>query len=322
MHSLILNRVAISLELAPRTGLLIKEGNKERALLRPDEPDLQPVRMRVGEEETVFLPGSSLKGALRAAAERHLRGLAPTRDLVARYACDPLDMRESPCHNAGRLRGAGDRPPGTAEIHARQCLACRTFGSQQIAGRIRFTDALPPAGRKRREANRTDPRAGVAIDRRTGAADSGKLFEADVVSGGAFETTLHLHNVQLWQVGLVATLLEELELGLLRIGGGGTRGLGRVGVELRGLEWWQRGRLAVPAGVGALLAAGPGSDATYGWLEDGALSELALPEPELHLGGRRWRLGGERVRPLLAEAERAGWASLERWTPREARAHA
>lgn len=310
MHRLILNRVALTLELAPRTGLLVKEGNKERALLRPDEPDMQPIRMRVGKDETVFIPGSSLKGALRAAFERHLRGVARSRDLVERYACNPLDMRNSPCHNAGK-RHDGMPLPTSAEIHARQCLACRTFGSQQIAGRVRFADAVPPAGPKRRAANRLDPRAGVAIDRRTGAADGGKLFEADVVSGGAFETAIHLHNVQLWQVGLLATLIDELEIGLLRIGGGGTRGLGRVGVELKGLEWWQRGRERVPAGVGALT-----DEREYGWLEDGALVLDGLPTPERHLGGQRWSLDADGARAVLKAAEQVGWAAVETWNPR------
>lgn len=312
MHRLILNRVTLTLELAPRTGLLVKEGNKEVALLRPDEPDMQPIRMRVGEDDTVFIPGSSLKGALRASFERHLRGVAARRELVDRYACDPLDMRNSPCHNVGKERDAAGRPLSTAVIHARQCLACRTFGSQQIAGRVRFADAVPPAGKKRKAANRLDPRAGVAIDRRTGAADGGKLFEADVVTGGAFETAIHLHNVQLWQVGLLATLIDELEIGLLRIGGGGTRGLGRVGVELKGLEWWQRGRLEAPAGVGALT-----DERAYGWLEDDALALDALPEVERHLGGRRWRWDGPGAKLVLGAAEQAGWRALEAWTPTE-----
>lgn len=318
MHRLILNRVTLELELVPRTGLLVKEGNKERALLRPDEPDMQPIRMRVGDDDTVFIPGSSLKGALRSAFERHLRGLAPTREIVTRYACDPLDMRNSPCHNAGRRpHGAGaGRGPGSAEIHAMQCLACRTFGSQQIAGRVRFSDAVPPAGKARRAANRLDPRAGVAIDRRTGAADSGKLFEADVVTGGAFETAIHLHNVQLWQIGLLATLMVEMEIGLLRIGGGTTRGMGHVGVRLAGLEWWQRGHAEAPAGLGMLF-----DDPAYGLLSDGALTVPGLPDGERHLGGRRWRWEAEEAQAVLDAAEQAGWAALETWRPNGGAGH-
>jgi len=320
MHRLILNRVTLSLELVPRTGLLVKEGNKERALLRPDEPDMQPIRMRVGDDDTVFIPGSSLKGALRSAFERHLRGLAAGPELEQRYACDPLDMRGSPCHTLGqRSHDQGkDRPRlSTAQIHARQCLACRTFGSQQIASRVRFTDALPPAGKVRRAANRLDPRAGVAINRRTGAADGGKLFEADVVTGGAFQTTIHMHNVQLWQVGLLATLVQEMEIGLLRVGGGTTRGLGHVGVQLTSLEWWQQGRLEAPAGLGVLFR-----DQSYGLLGDGSLNLADLPAPERHMGGRRWRWEAEAARAVLDAAEQAGWATLEAWSPPGGSSHA
>src|SRR4051794_12042452 len=97
----------------------------------PTHADMEFVRT-VGR---VFIPGSSLKGVVRAQAEKIARSLQPKVG-PGRGACNPLDPRAS-C--GGRL----EREPRTDLRYAEACAACRLFGSTAVAGRVRFGDALP-----------------------------------------------------------------------------------------------------------------------------------------------------------------------------------
>ena len=254
-----LNQASLDLDLSPRAGFLVKAGEKGSNLLYPNRPDLGALRTRVmrgqGDaatfEDTVFIPGSTLKGVLRSAGERALRSLGD--DL----ACDPHN-RDSRCQRGPDARNA--TPP---DRHRALCLACRIFGSQQAAGRLMLADALPsPENEKAWDnANRTSTRSGVSIDRRTGGPARGKLFEAEVVTGGTCRARLTLDNFQLWQLALVGILLEDLAEGELRIGSGRTRGLGAFSLRVRKLDLWQIGTRTSPAGVGTLR---PDLSAAYG----------------------------------------------------------
>lgn len=255
MLKLVVNRVRIDLRIAPVTPLLIKAGDKGAAMLHPERPDLMFVRTGSRERETVYIPGASLKGVVRSAAERILR-------TVGLEACDPLDHR-TPCHGTASKLGddiARDRnaaaggPHPQAAVYKMVCHACRTFGSQALASRVSFADAYPPADERAR-TNATERRNGVSIDRQTGGPGSGKLFEMELVTDGAFETAIHLTNIELWQIGLVGLVLRDIEAGFVRFGSSKSRGLGHVTITPTAVLFEQtdpRRRIASPAGVAAL----------------------------------------------------------------------
>ncbi len=230
-----LNQGSLSLRLEPRGPIMIKSG---RETVDPTQPDMAFMRTRhpqVG--DTVFLPGSGLKGAIRSHAERLLRG-------VGIDVCDPLSRRSS-CHAASRAkerRGLDD----TATVFRLQCPACRTFGSLSVNGRVSLLDAYSwalgadaDAMRTGAEvANRTERRIQAGIDRETGqSAQGGALFELEAVTGGAFETEIPFENVQLWQLALIFAVLRDLDAGDLGIGHGTARGLGRVRATVTGLRF-------------------------------------------------------------------------------------
>lgn len=298
MHRVLLNEMRLDLTLRPRSAFLVKEGDKASAMLHPELADLQP--MRAG--GSVFIPGSSLKGAIRSASERLLRSVGPHSE---RWACDPFDMRNG-CHTAGRRDGHSKI--ASTEVHARQCLACRTYGSQQIRGRVAISDALPTP-ETRLAANQVESRTGVGIDRRSGAAKGGALFEMEVVTSGRFEVSIVASNVQLWQAALLAAVLEDMEAGLVRLGGSGTRGLGAMRVHVDRLGWWQA-RGESPAGVATL-----GGDPAYGWLPDGALDSMELPAPIARRGGKQWSWEGEETSEILRTVQELGWSHLTSWQP-------
>lgn len=269
MHKFHVNDLRIDLRLTPTSAFLVKSGNKGDSLTHPELPDMVAVRTRRptadgGDEETVYIPGSSLKGVVRSAAERILRTVAEGRTDL--WACDPLDQR-NPCHkDAARLGDEIARHGGPADlgshpmavVHRKLCYACRTFGSQAMASRVRFADALPTEKTFAR-ANKTEVRSGVSLDRRTGGPAHGRLFEQEVVPLGSFQTSIFAENVQLWQVALLAAVLDDMDLGITRLGSAKTRGLGAFKVELTSVSFRQTGTLPTPAGVATVVPslAGP-----------------------------------------------------------------
>jgi CRISPR/Cas system CSM-associated protein Csm3 (group 7 of RAMP superfamily) len=247
-----LNRATIQLTLSPRGPVLIKSGLESAD---PTRPAMEFVRSRHAlYGETVYLPGTSLKGALRSHAERVLSGLGVK-------ICNPFD-RASECRRATRGRrdpGARDeRSPTGAEVFGEQCPACQTFGSLALGGRCNVEDAYPWAQEEVGDgaaANATETRWQVGIDRRTGQAQGSALFELEVVVGGAFHTTIHLENFQLWQLGLVGALLDDVKAGDVPIGFGKSRGLGQVEVKVQKVEVEMlRGGKGKLLGAGALVS--------------------------------------------------------------------
>jgi CRISPR-associated RAMP protein (TIGR02581 family) len=317
MHKLLLNAVTLRLHLVPRTAFLIKADTKGANLLHPERPDLMAMRTRTPDgRETVFLPGSSIKGVVRSSAERILRTVArPERQSHA--ACDPLNHK-LPCQSdasklgdeRGRDRGGDRLAHPMADVHRMLCLACRTFGSQAMAGRVRFRDALPTAD-SLEAANLTGERAGVSIDRRTGGPSRGKLYQSEVVTGGVFETTIDLQNVQLWQLGLVGLVLEDVDMGLSRLGSAKTRGLGVFQVLPQELRFRQVGTSASPSGIASLA---PDLVGPYGLVEPDALADLPAGAEHRRTGGllTEWTWFGESVWGMLRAAQGKPWDGLVR----------
>ncbi len=215
MHSRFYNEAVLWARLSPRTPLLVKSGGEGAAAMDPTVPDMSFVRMRrPGGGEVLYIPGSSLRGVLRSHAERLLRSVR--QDL----ACDPLARggeARSRLRPACRLE---DKDSGD-EAYRKVCPACRLFGTTGLASRVRVSDFYPDGDLT------CDTRYGVAVDRVTGAVAHGP-FELEVVTDGSFVGTITLRNFTLGQFGLLAAALLDVADGLVPIGYGKSRGLGRV----------------------------------------------------------------------------------------------
>ncbi len=229
MHKRIVNEWRLALALRPDGPLLIKSGREAGA--DPTLPNMNFVRTSHAHlpGETVYLPGSSLRGAIRSYCERIAR-------TVEVKCCDPLG--ETACDQQPELKKKG---LSGAEKHKALCSICRLFGHTVVASRLEIADAYPldpddPANKELfKQANRTETRDGVAIDRVSGAVAVGP-FQLEVVTQGAFYTELHLKNFQLWQVGLLAVALRDMGQGFVPVGFGKSKGMGRLQVEYRRLE--------------------------------------------------------------------------------------
>lgn len=231
--SRITNRFLIEARFVTQTAIAVGS----RVSLLPAGSDLPVMKTPDG---LPYIPGSSLKGVVRAYLERVLR----TADDMGKkmqgerlWACDPLD-KEACCvppdkkkelHEKAEKEAKRNGKPLDATfskfLWEKTCTACRLFGNQWIASRVAFQDAyllnedsLPLL---------VEVRDGVGIDRDLGAAKPGIKYDFETVPRGAvFGFRMILENVKEWEVGLFCLALDALRRGELAIGGKSTRGLG------------------------------------------------------------------------------------------------
>ncbi|MGB9872930.1 MAG: RAMP superfamily CRISPR-associated protein [Anaerolineae bacterium] len=288
MFKQLVNECLIDLHIHVDGPVLIKSG-----LAQVSGPDMAWVRVFRNGREEVYLPGSSLKGVLRSHAERIARTLKPEA------ACDPF--ADTSC---GRI--FDKKKPETSVAYRDACLICKLFGCTGFAGRLATTDAY---------ALGTPPepvqRDGVGIDRFTGGAAHGAKFELEVITEGTFATTLHLRNFELWQLALVGFVLQDLADGLIRIGMGKSRGLGKVRGEVQQVRMDFLGPKAPQVVNGQLPLRGVGSlfeeAATYGMVSP---DEVSIPyDGELSGNGLR--------RTAIFPGQTFPWSAIaDRWVQR------
>lgn len=211
------NRATLDGVIVPDGPLLIVEGGTP---LDPTAPNLAFVRTLHEGGFTVYLPGSSLKGVLRAHGERLL-----ATEIGSTAAEDPFDGDAERRSRAKRARENGDRPG----VLTASCEADRLFGSTEIAGRLRVADALPRNGAEA-PANRTEIRYGVAIDRAKQSVRHGP-FDQEAVTRGAFRLRATLENYELWMLALALQVFRDLTDGFVQIGHAKTRGFGTVRID-------------------------------------------------------------------------------------------
>ena len=215
MHKRFVNHCTIDLSLIPDGPILIKSG-KEGA--DPTKPDMEFVETYHAGGRSIYLPGSSLKGAIRAHAERIVRTVGRDRRDVNNpsllWANDPLNDKYE------YLKGE------SADIYRLSSFTDRMFGNTSIASRVRIEDAYP----KKDKTLKIEERNGVAIDRVFGSVAVGP-FNYQVCTAGEFQTKIHLKNFTLAQLGLIGLVLRDLNEGWFGLGFAKSRGLGTVTVK-------------------------------------------------------------------------------------------
>jgi CRISPR/Cas system CSM-associated protein Csm3 (group 7 of RAMP superfamily) len=215
MHKRLVNHCTIDLTLIPDGPILIKSG-KEGA--DPTKPDMEFVETYHAGGKSIYLPGSSLKGAIRAHAERIVRTLgrdSNPNDPKVLWANDPLKDKHDYLKNKS-----------SSDIYKLSSFTDRIFGNTSIASRLRIQDAHPID----KKQLKIQERNGVAIDRVFGSVAVGP-FNYQVCTAGEFRTKIHLKNFSLAQLGLIGLVLRDLNEGWFGIGFAKSRGLGTVTVK-------------------------------------------------------------------------------------------
>ncbi len=271
------NRAVFQVRLETVTPLLIRAGD---AGLTPAAADLACVRTHHGRHgSTVYIPGSSLKGVLRSAAEASVRG----RKFIGntKGACDPLDTKSS----CGGTR-SDESKPASHVVHRTHCLACRLFGSLKMKGRAGIRDLFPwtekseatptlmAGGANHVRANRIELRQGVSINRISGSVENGPFDQEMVPAGVSFFGDIALENFQIWQIGLLAQAFDEVNEGFAQLGSSKSRGLGVARISVAAILHEQPAHAArFPVGTGLLVSEQERQD--YGLLPD-----YQLPDSE------------------------------------------
>jgi CRISPR-associated RAMP protein (TIGR02581 family) len=228
------NEVTLSFKLHNEGPLLINSG--AAAKIHP-RPDMSFVRTTRNGEETIYLPGSSIKGVFRTRYEQVMKALeqnvCDTFDAKDRKALNTCRRRIDSLENKRKLEaknnGAAYEPlSGKVLYHKHCCEACKLFGSLSLGGRISFADAYPVGEWK------LGMRHGVGIDRITGAAFPGALYDIETLEDGTFAIKCKMTNFELYQLRTILWVLEDIDEGLVTFGMGGSRGNGQMRIAGEG----------------------------------------------------------------------------------------
>lgn len=299
------NRAVLRIEILTISPLLIKAGD---AAMGPTAAQLACVRTRhASAGPTVYIPGSSLRGVLCSSAEASLRGRQFRSHHNSIEGANDLNDHKRPKF---------DRETPTAEVHRSHALTERLFGSTQLKSRCAVRDLLPWPSETAptriadtdafKQANRTELRNNVSIDRLLGSVRHGPWDAELVPAGVTFWGDLALENYEIWQLGLLACAVDELNDGFAQLGSGKSRGLGLVRLAVTQILHEQSARTGDrPHGVAHLADEGTRKD--YDLFAE---APDALPEAPRELRGLHHRFTADTTAPWL-EAGRHALEHLE-----------
>lgn len=243
------NRYLFTGKLVMQTALHI--GGGKATLSSSDSPVV------LTPDQKPYIPGSSLKGALRSTVEKLAVNL-PGFTSCGLIELSKEQIEEERKHNP-KMNGIcptirqGDitarrrqQPERAAEI-AREaldalCDTCRLFGSPFAAARVNVSDLYTNEGEW---SGILQTRDGVAIDRDSEKAKDRLKYDFEVVPvGAAFDLQIVLENASRKDVQLLCVGLSEFVNGFGAIGGKRSRGLGMAkleGLHVSALELFTEG---------------------------------------------------------------------------------
>jgi len=219
------NRLEITGTLTTITALRISAGRSTE----PIGSDLPVIKDALGQP---LIPGSSFKGALRSRLESFLRGIDPN------LAEDPANYTSSTRNNQVKdlkVKYKNDDLNLTQELLDLTDDIGSLFGTPWIASKFQVRDLTvqPDAW-----FGQYQERDGVAIDRDTETAADGKLYDYQVVPAATpFDFKAVVENAHDWELGLLMIGLHQFETEQIPLGGGRSRGLGVVKLEIDKMRW-------------------------------------------------------------------------------------
>jgi len=191
---------------------LIKHGRED-----DDHDAVFTTVLDINGHEVAVVPGSSLKGVIRQRAEKILRTLGGEACTAVGEGSCAWNIKEQ---IEKKLFGDND----VVCVKGNSCPICRLFGNGYLASRIFFDDAFfshsPPVRKKVFDS--------VAIDRFTGGAVEGKLFDAVPIISGEILVHIRVKQPTRFDRALLLFLLRDLREGFppIRFGYGKTKGYG------------------------------------------------------------------------------------------------
>lgn len=202
------NIYKITFKIVNLTGLRIGSG---QVSIDPTKPDNFVMRWKMNTKEIVFIPGSTLKGIFRSTIA----------SLTEDSKCDWHDKAPNKENKEEFLEALKND-----EVIL--CDECRLFGNGFIQGRLLFNDAICEG-----DFN-ISIRDGVRIRRDTETAEDKGKYDYEVVDPGCvFNAEITAINVSEKDLELLQKVKDLINLGVIKIGGLKSRGLGRCEIK----EW-------------------------------------------------------------------------------------
>ncbi len=232
LHDTLTSRIEVEGTLITDTGLHIGSGEREGT-------DASILRSLHG---WPYIPGSSLKGVLRARVESvaHLLGHKPCflckseqeksgqENEMASNTCLSL-QKKGPEQIQKKAKKCADSPEELEDFLVKNlCVTCRLFGGASWRSRLCFADLHPLDGDLPIER-----RDGVGIDRDSRRAVDNVKYGFQVVPPlTRFRFRLTAENLDPGERQLLAVALSELANGHVTLGGKTSRGLGSCHLDV------------------------------------------------------------------------------------------
>jgi CRISPR-associated RAMP protein (TIGR02581 family) len=172
-----------------------------------------------------YIPGSTVKGVLRAEAERYARSVYGVNEV-----CDILNP-------AGPN---GEEKLQDLKEKYEPCVVCRVFGGPTIASHLTVYDAHPTS------SYAIEVRRRVSINRLTGGQHPGRLFEVEQVDPKVkWEMMLEIENIDIVKIEenvdkrlgeIFNYLIRKMLIEGVALGGKKSVGLGLVKSSLKGVK--------------------------------------------------------------------------------------
>jgi CRISPR-associated RAMP protein (TIGR02581 family) len=228
------NRTIIEGTVTVTGGLHIGAGGQ----IQPGGTDNPVIRDALGRP---FIPGSSLKGALRSFCERTLYTLnhpcMPACLITSKLGqCLSVDSYADEFEEVkAAFEGHQIAESEYAEfIESRLCAVCRLFGSPYQAAKAYIQD-LPLAEPMPAPVQLRD---GVAIDRDLLTAVPRRKFDYEVVPAAtSFRLRILVENARDEELGLLFLALRQLRVGDIPLGGKASRGLGTTTCKIERIQF-------------------------------------------------------------------------------------
>jgi len=201
----------LSFKIRTRSPLFIASGNDTS--LDPSATDDKYIEVFRNGTLEPYIPGTSLKGVFRSRAERILKsGNIGSCDIIAGNECV---YEKSVKLNHGKVLDGKTR-------YQRSCPVCRLFGSKVLRSRVTINDLYVIGDYKVGE------RTCVGIDRITGSAKKGALYNMQYIEKAEFQGKMTLQNFEPYQIKLLLNLFIDMNEGFITLGGQTSKGFGQV----------------------------------------------------------------------------------------------
>src|SRR5574341_582690 len=176
-----------------------------------------------------YIPGSSLRGALRSEIERIL---AAAGSAVGLCSCTLFtqDEQAEACISVSRKKQEAVNEKSEAEarqfVEQHLCDVCKLFGATVYASRLVIEDVYPQGQGALQDHSRV--RDGVGIDRDTGRARENVKFDYEVLeTGPLFALRMQVENITQTDRQVLNLMLGLLKHGFY-VGGKRAAGLGKI----------------------------------------------------------------------------------------------